>query len=137
MRLKYIHKLTSYKERGNKEFSSARIPQGGLRESCPSSPILLDIFQQVVLRGAEEQREDSGIQVFYVPGNPCMTQRRDQPNCEAVQVQVKNAPFCRQHHNSTKQRYNRGGKNQNQIQKSYGVFPRKVKQTEGRKRNPW
>ena len=85
-RLKDLHEITSYKVKGNKEVSSEWTPQRGLREGCPSSPILFNIYHQITIRAAEKQSEDKGIRITYVPGNTCMTQRRDKQNAEAKHV---------------------------------------------------
>ena len=93
-RLKELHEVTSYKVKGNKEVSSEWIPQRGLREGCPSSPMLFNIFHQITIRAAEKQREDNGIRITYVPGNTCMTQRRDKQNAEAKHIDLKYALFA-------------------------------------------
>ena len=77
-RLQDLHETTAYKVRSNKETSSEWTPQRGLREGCPSSPILFNIFHQVCMRGAGDRRVDNGVSITYLPGNPCMMQRRDQ-----------------------------------------------------------
>ena len=48
-----IHETTEYRVRGREGDSDPRIPERGLRESCPTSPVLFNIFHQVVMRIAE------------------------------------------------------------------------------------
>ena len=94
-RLKDLHEVTAYKVRSGKETSSEWIPLRGLREGCPSSPILFNLFHQVAMRVAEEVRPpEDGIEVSYIPGNACQTQRRDQKNSEARRVRLKNILFA-------------------------------------------
>ncbi|XP_075256680.1 uncharacterized protein LOC142349151 [Convolutriloba macropyga] len=93
-RIKDLHESTAYKVRSNREVSSQWIPQRGLREGCPSSPILFNLFHQVVMRAAELEREDDGLTITYLPGSACITQRRDQKNQEAQSFQIKNVLFA-------------------------------------------
>ena len=93
-RIKDLHESTAYKVRSNREVSSQWIPQRGLREGCPSLPILFNLFHQVVLRAAELEREDDGPTITYLPGSTCITQRRDQKNQEAQSFQIKNVLFA-------------------------------------------
>ena len=93
-RLKDLHETTEYKVRTGKEISTKWIPQRGLREGCPSSPILFNVFHQVVMRVAENKRTDGGVQISYVPRNACMEQRRDLTNEEAEEITVKNILFA-------------------------------------------
>ena len=47
------------------------------------------------MRVAEEVRPpEDGIEVSYIPGNACQTQRRDQKNSEARRVRLKNILFA-------------------------------------------
>ena len=71
-RLQDLHETTEYKVRTGKEISTKWIPQRGLREGCPSSPILFNVFHQVVMRAVENRRTDGGVQISYVPRNACM-----------------------------------------------------------------
>ena len=72
-----LHETTEYKVKGAQDISSPWNPQKGLREGCPTSPILLNIFHQTVMRVAEVERlqkgideeRDVGIEWSYVPGS--------------------------------------------------------------------
>ena len=55
-----LHETTEYKVKGVQDTSSPWTPQRGLREGCPTSPILFNIFHQAVMRIAEEEREKRG-----------------------------------------------------------------------------
>jgi hypothetical protein len=89
--LKMLHETTQYKVRGQKQDSSAWIPQRGLREGCPTSPILFNIFHQVVMDRAREERRrnaegkgwNMGVKFNYIPGNLMMWQRRGKKNEES------------------------------------------------------
>ena len=78
----------------NNEVSSEWTPQRGLREVCPFSPMRFNKFNQITRRAAEKQREDIGIRITYIPGNTCMTQRRDKQNAEAKHIDLKYALFA-------------------------------------------
>ena len=54
--LQNLHETTEYKIRGKDGVSETWIPERGLREGCPSSPGLFNIFHQVVMRVAEKER---------------------------------------------------------------------------------
>ena len=72
-----IHETTEYKVRGKVGFSETWVPDRGLREGCPSSPVLFNIFHQAVMRlaaklrlkEAEEKGLTAGIVVKWVPGS--------------------------------------------------------------------
>ena len=72
-----LHETTEYKVKGAQDVSSPWTPQRGLREGCPTSPILFNIFHQAVMRVAEEEREQKGrdegrgvgIEWNYMPGS--------------------------------------------------------------------
>ena len=75
--LQDLHESTLYKVRGNDGVSEAWVPARGLREGCPSSPILFNIFHQVVMRlGAKARKRKAieldlevGIAINWVPGS--------------------------------------------------------------------
>ena len=51
-----LHETTQYKVKGKEGCSEPWYPQGGLRELCPTSPILFNIYHQVVMDTAERRR---------------------------------------------------------------------------------
>ena len=75
--LKGLHELTTYKVKGREGYSKPWLPNRGLREGCPTSPVLFNIYHQAVIRNAEEARrgaiqerdEEPGIPWKYVPGS--------------------------------------------------------------------
>ena len=63
-----LHETTEYKVRGRDGFSNEWVPERGLREGCPSSPPLFNIYHQAVMRVAVEEREKSAAERWEVPG---------------------------------------------------------------------
>ena len=72
-----LHETTQYKVKGKEGCSEPWYPQGGLREGCPTSPILFNMYHQVVMDTAErrrgeiagEGRREVGIPGHCVPGS--------------------------------------------------------------------
>ena len=61
--VKGLHETTEYKVKGKGGMSEGWKPERGLREGCPTSPILFNIYHQAVMRQAEERRrEKAGIE---------------------------------------------------------------------------
>ena len=56
-KLQDLYEFTEYKVRGRQRDSSSFFPQRGLREGCPTSPIIFNIFHQEVMRVATEMRK--------------------------------------------------------------------------------
>ena len=75
--LQDLYEFTEYKVRGHERDSSSLFPQRGLREGCPTSPVIFNIYHQAVMRVATEVRKekandigwDVGIRWSYMPGN--------------------------------------------------------------------
>ena len=71
-----LHETAVYKVKGKAGVSKEWQPQRGLREGCPTSPILFNIYHQAVMRQAEEERrqaagregETAGVEWSWVPG---------------------------------------------------------------------
>ena len=55
--VKNLHETTEYRVKGREGESEAWIPQRGLREGCPSSPPLFNIYHQVSMRVARTARK--------------------------------------------------------------------------------
>ena len=76
-KLQDLYEFTEYNVRGHERDSSSFFPQRGLREGCPTSPVIFNIFHQAVMRVATEMRKekanekelDVGIRWSYMPGN--------------------------------------------------------------------
>ena len=72
-----LHEATTYSIKGKEGDSEEWTPERGLREGCPSSPSLFNIYHQVVMRQAEKARLDRaeekgtnvGIAWTWMPGN--------------------------------------------------------------------
>ena len=75
-KLQDLYEFTEYKVRGHERDSSSFFPQRGLREGCPTSPVIFNIFHQAVMRVATEMRKekanekglDVGLRWSYMPG---------------------------------------------------------------------
>ena len=75
--LQDLHEGTEYSIKSKGNMSESWLPLRGLREGCPSSPILFNIYHQVPMRTAtlkrkreaEENNEEMGLVFCYVPGN--------------------------------------------------------------------
>ena len=75
--LKNLHETTTYKVKSREGESSSWTTERGLREGCPSSPILFNVYHQVSMRvaakarkrKAEEQDQETGVTFNYVPGS--------------------------------------------------------------------
>ena len=55
--LKDLHEATSYVVKGKEGNSKEWIPERGLRGGCPTSPVLFNVFHQMVIKVAEEKRK--------------------------------------------------------------------------------
>ena len=65
-----LHETTEYKVKSREGCSEAWTPNRGLREGCPSSPPLFNIFHQVVMRVAKKARRRKAIETDMEVGIP-------------------------------------------------------------------
>ena len=56
-----LHETTACVVKGKEGDSYQWIPQRGLREGCPTSPVLLNVFHQSVLQAAERKRNEKAV----------------------------------------------------------------------------
>jgi len=76
-KLQDLYAFTEYKVRGQESDSLSFFPQRGLREGCPTCPVIFNTFHQAVMRVATEMRKENanekglaeGIRWSYMPGN--------------------------------------------------------------------
>ena len=90
-----LHESTKYQIRGKDENSEEWLPDRGLREGCSTSPCLFNIYHQVVMRLAEQERKRVGDQKYgytgikwkWIPGNNIPDINKiEKPNSEAKEV---------------------------------------------------
>ena len=88
---------------GKKATQEGWVPDRGLREGCPSSPILFNIFHQAVMRQARIERQlcaqesgkKVGVSVMWVPGSSLPGKRLwEKSNSEAIEVVVDLSLFA-------------------------------------------
>ena len=98
-----LHETTQYKIKSREGDSEAWIPQRGLREGCPSSPILFNIIHQAIMRIAKQKRKrkaeeaglETGINYNWVPGS-CFpnVSRWEKGNTDAKRVKIYDSLFA-------------------------------------------
>ena len=88
-----LHECTMYKVRGKEGMSDSWMPARGLREGCPTSPILFNVYHQAVMRQAEARRQeqsgDVGVPWRWVPGGSFAGARvweKDGRECKSVRM---------------------------------------------------
>ena len=89
--------------RGKEGVLEPWVPERGLREGCPSSPILFNIFHQAVMRIAaeekkqlaEEEGKKVGLCIKWIPGSALPARKTwEKQNSEAVEVWVDSSLFA-------------------------------------------
>ena len=63
-----LHETTEYKVRGKEGMCSAWLPARGLREGCPTSLILFNIYHKALLIAAPWESE-VGVEWKWIPGS--------------------------------------------------------------------
>ena len=99
-----LHETTFYKIKSREGTSESWVPQRGLREGCPSSPVLFNIFHQVVMRqGAKAKKRKAdktglevGISYCWIPGStfPSSVKWEKSGNCEAKKIEIDKGLFA-------------------------------------------
>ena len=98
-----LHESTEYVVRGREGNSSPWVPDRGLTEGCPSSPILFNIYHQAVMRIAKKERMEralsdgrsAGIVMKWVPGSAFPSARAWERGCsDAVEVRITESLFA-------------------------------------------
>ena len=101
--LKGLHECTEYKVRGREGMSDPWVPARGLREGDPSSPVLFNVYHQVVMRVAADNRkrkaEEAGLEVGiaykWVPGSLIPSDKIwEKPNSEAKRIRIDKELFA-------------------------------------------
>ena len=101
--LQGLHESTEYKVRGKEGMSEGWIPERGLREGCPSSPPLFNIYHQAPMRVAREEREkraaeegkQAGVVYKWVPGSSFPSEAAwENDNADAIEVVLEKSLFA-------------------------------------------
>ena len=102
-KLQDLYEFTECKLRGQERDNSSFFPERGLREGCPISPVIFNIFHKAVLRVATEMRKEKAnekgldvrIRWSYMPGNSIPTVHKKYPvNSEAKRTEFDLSLFA-------------------------------------------
>ena len=89
-----LHETTEYRVKVREGLSEGWMPARGLHEGCPTSPILLNIYHQAVMRQAleargAEGREEKSVVWKWMPGSSFASERvRERGSGEAKEIQI-------------------------------------------------
>ena len=99
-----LHETTEYRVKSREGVSEPWKTERGLREGCPSSPVLFNIHHQVVMRlatkkrrkRAEETELEMGLNFRWIPGSFFPNERRKESkeNSEASSVNIDKGLFA-------------------------------------------
>ena len=98
-----LHETTTYKVKSREGYSEEWVPERGLREGCPTSPPLFNIFHQVVMRQASKTRKrkadesnmEVGICMKWIPGSAFPSgQSWEKSNSEAKRIRIERGLFA-------------------------------------------
>ena len=98
-----LHETTQYRIKSREGESEAWVPERGLREGCPTSPPLFNIYHQAVMRLASKARKrkaeetglDAGLNFKWVPGSSFPNMRRwEKENSEAKRRKIDQGLFA-------------------------------------------
>ena len=101
--VKDLHETTTYKIKSREGESEAWTTERGLREGCPTSPPLFNIFHQAVMRLATTSRKrkavetnlEVGIVYKFVPGSSFPNEKRwESHNSEAKKIRLDKGLFA-------------------------------------------
>ena len=102
--VKDLHETTTYKVKSREGQSEPWTNNRGFREGCPSSPVLFNIFHQVVMRIATKKRklnaeamgEEMGLSYKWVPGSSFPNEKRweTSQNSEAKRIRIDKGLFA-------------------------------------------
>ena len=89
-----FHETTEYRVKGREGMSEEWKPTRSLREGCPTSPILFNIYHQAVMRQAleargAEGREEKTVVWKWMPGSSFASERvRERGSGEAKEIRI-------------------------------------------------
>ena len=98
-----LHETTVYSVRGPKKDSDSWHPERGLREGCPTSPVLFNVYHQAIMRQAEadrreraeENNQEVGVQWSWIPGSNIPGSKRwEKYNSEARTINISLSLFA-------------------------------------------
>ena len=101
--VKNLHETTEYSIKSREGKSESWTTERGLREGCPSSPPLFNIFHQVVMRIAAKDRKregegldlEVGIPFKWVPGSSFPAESlKEKHNSEAKRIRLDKGLFA-------------------------------------------
>ena len=92
-----LYETTEYRVREGE--SEPWVPERGLKEGGPTSPVLFNIFHQALMRLAERKRDEErenqqnpvGVRWRWLPGSNIPGEGREKYNSEAISEEVESA----------------------------------------------